>query len=157
MTFTRKLKLMVKLKYFLCPYLYFRHYSLLGLETKLYQHSMDAPMRKHYASGWRILLYFVLRNISSCPSLWKFNLTFIEAVSTWIRDLSHWLPITQHSFFQVSSHFSEFNSRNKIPTAKPFKQRYRCHELPKPFSKISDDTLNRLSNFSLVWKKTSFT
>ena len=39
-------------------------------------------------------------------------------------------------FARVSSHVDDFNTRNKVLTAKLLKQRYRYHKLRKAFSKV---------------------
>ena len=41
------------------------------------------------------------------------------------------------SFAKVSSHVADFNTRNKILTAKPLKQSYQYHKLRKAISKFS--------------------
>ena len=49
-------------------------------------------------------------------------------------------------FARVSSHFDDFDTRNKVLTAKFLRQRYRYHKIRKAFSKFY------LRNFDIVSK-----
>ena len=44
-------------------------------------------------------------------------------------------------FALASSHFADFNTRNKLLTQKLLKQGYRYHKLCKTFSKFIDNTM----------------
>ena len=54
-------------------------------------------------------------------------------------------------FARVSSHVADFNSRNKILTAKPFKQGYRYHNR-KTFSKFYRRHYDLVSKFNVGLK-----
>ena len=52
------------------------------------------------------------------------------------RSASYGVCISQLiRFARVSSHVDDFNTGNKVLTAKLFRQRYRCHKIRKAFSK----------------------
>ena len=51
------------------------------------------------------------------------------------RSASYGYDISQRfRFARVSSHVNDFNTRNKVVTAKPLRQGYRYHKLRKAFS-----------------------
>ena len=53
------------------------------------------------------------------------------------RPASYCVFISQlFRFARVSSHVDDFNTRNKVLTAKLLKQGYRCHKFRKAFSKF---------------------
>ena len=53
------------------------------------------------------------------------------------RSMSYGVYISQLiRFARVSSHFDDFNTRNKVLTAKLLRQGYRYHKLRKAFSKF---------------------
>ena len=53
------------------------------------------------------------------------------------RSMSYGVYISQViRFARVSSHFDDFNTRNKVLTAKLLRQGYRYHKLRKAFSKF---------------------
>ena len=63
------------------------------------------------------------------------------------RSTSYGIYISQLiRFARVSSHVPDFNTRNKVLTAKLLRQGYRYHKLRKAFSKFY------LRNFDLVSK-----
>ena len=53
---------------------------------------------------------------------------------------------------RVSCHLSDFNTRNKLLTAKLLNQGYRNHKLPKAFSKFWRRHFDLVSNFNVVLK-----
>ena len=55
-------------------------------------------------------------------------------------------------FARVSSHVSDFNTRNKLLTAKRLNQGYRYHELRKVFSKFYRRHFHLVSKFSVRLK-----
>ena len=53
------------------------------------------------------------------------------------RSTSYGVYISQLiRFARVSSHVDDFNTRNKVLTAKLFRQEYRYHKLRRAFSKL---------------------
>ena len=53
------------------------------------------------------------------------------------RSTSHSVNFSQLiRFARVSSHVDDFNTRNKVLTAKLLRQRYRYHKIRKAFSKF---------------------
>ena len=55
-------------------------------------------------------------------------------------------------FTRVSSHVTDFNTRNKLLTAKLLNQGYRCHKLRKAFSKFYRRHSNLVSKFNVGLK-----
>ena len=63
------------------------------------------------------------------------NFPFLDGVIP--RSASYGVYISQLiRFARVSSHVDDFNTRNKVLTAKLLRQRYRYHKLRKAFSKF---------------------
>ena len=63
------------------------------------------------------------------------NFPFLD--SDVLRSTSYGVYISQLIRFAcVSNHFDDFNTRNKVLTAKLLKQGYRIHTLRKAFSKF---------------------
>ena len=53
------------------------------------------------------------------------------------RSTSYGVHISQLiRFARVSSHVDDFNTRNKVLTAKPLRQGYRYHKIRRAFSKV---------------------
>ena len=55
-------------------------------------------------------------------------------------------------FAQVSSHVDDFNTRNKVLTAKLLRQRYRCHKIRKAFSKFYRRHFDIVSKYNVGLK-----
>ena len=55
-------------------------------------------------------------------------------------------------FARVSSHVDDFNTRNKVLTAKPLKQGYRYHKLCKAFSKFYQPHSDMVSKYNVRLK-----
>ena len=55
-------------------------------------------------------------------------------------------------FARVSSHFDDFNTRNKVLTAKLLRQGYRYHKLRKAFSKFYLRHFDLVSNYNVGLK-----
>ena len=63
------------------------------------------------------------------------NIPFLDGDVT--RSTSYGVYISQLiRFARVSSHDDDFNTRNKVSTAKLLRQRYRYHKIRKAFSKF---------------------
>ena len=55
-------------------------------------------------------------------------------------------------FARVSSHFDDFNTRNKVFTAKLLKQGYRYHKFRKAFSKFYRRRFDLVSKYKVGLK-----
>ena len=55
-------------------------------------------------------------------------------------------------FARVSSHVDDFNTRNKVLTAKLLRQGYRCHKIRKAFSKFYRRHFDIVSKYNVGLK-----
>ena len=66
---------------------------------------------------------------------------------------SYGVSISQHiRFARVSSHVDDFNTRNKVLTAKLLRQGYRYHKLRKAFSKFYRRHFDLVSKYNVGLK-----
>ena len=69
------------------------------------------------------------------------------------RSASYGIYISQFiRFVRVSSHVDDFNTRNKVLTAKLLRQGYRYHKLRKAFSKFYRRHFDIVSKYNVRWK-----
>ena len=69
------------------------------------------------------------------------------------RSTSYGVYISQLiRFARVSSHVDDFNTRNKVLTAKLLRQGYKCHQLRKAFSKFYRRHLDLVSKYNVRLK-----
>ena len=69
------------------------------------------------------------------------------------RSTSYFVYISQRvSFARVSSHIDDFNTRNKVLTAKLLRQGYRYYKHHKAFSKFYRRHFNRVSKYNVGLK-----
>ena len=76
---------------------------------------------------------------TSCCLFWRiFQSDVIEAFNSTSRYLDDLLNIDKNFFYSMVNHIypPEFNTRNKVLTAKHLKQAFRFHKLRKAFSKF---------------------
>ena len=69
------------------------------------------------------------------------------------RSASYGVYISQLiRFARVSSHVDDFNTRNKVLTAKLLRQGYRYHKLRKAFSKFYRRHFDKVSKYNVGFK-----
>ena len=68
------------------------------------------------------------------------------------RSVSYGVYISQIRFARVSSHVDDLNTRNKVLTAKPLRQRYTYHKLRKAFSKFYRQHFDIVSKYNVGLK-----
>ena len=69
------------------------------------------------------------------------------------RSTSYGVYISQLiRFARLSSHVGDFNTRNKVLTAKLLRQGYRYHKIRKAFSKLYRRHYNKVSKYNVGFK-----